>query len=257
MWRISTRSLRDQFTVLPMPDEVIKMLDAMAEKDGITRSTNLFEKPNPRDSDTRDDNDRPPQLIENDESDDKDDLIVGGPMMKAIPPDKRSEGFNNVKIEDVDEDEDEEDYLKDNETDVPVERDLRTNEERTNGNVPEPQDDWVRRSVRIARQTGLVIETGKVKSTACRNPRMVGTLSKRLTEQDSNPARRAISRELESRKRYHDTEYAFKMSVKAAMRDRPKSATDARQASVARCSPAEPDQITTKSNHKIVHVSEG
>jgi hypothetical protein len=53
---------------------------------------------------------------------------------------------------------------------------------------------------------------------------MVESLSKRLTEQDRNPARRTIRRELESRKRYHDTEYAFKMSVKAAMRDRPKDA---------------------------------
>ena len=44
MWRISTRSFvkRDQFTVLPMPDEVIGLLDAMAAKDGITRATNLF-----------------------------------------------------------------------------------------------------------------------------------------------------------------------------------------------------------------------
>jgi hypothetical protein len=75
MWQISTWSfvIRDQFTILPMPDEVIKMLvDAMAEKDGITRSTNMFEKPNPGDSDNRDDNDiTPPQLIENDESDDE------------------------------------------------------------------------------------------------------------------------------------------------------------------------------------------
>ncbi len=56
MWRISTRSfvIRDQFTVLPMPDEVIKMLDAMAEKDAITRSTNLFEKPNPAETTTID-----------------------------------------------------------------------------------------------------------------------------------------------------------------------------------------------------------
>ena len=56
-----------------------------AEKDAITRSTNLFEKPNPDDSDARDDNDRPPQLIENDESDDEDDGTVGGPTMKVIP----------------------------------------------------------------------------------------------------------------------------------------------------------------------------
>ena len=43
------RMTRDQFTVLPLPDEEIKMLvDAMAVKDGITRAaTNLIEKRNP------------------------------------------------------------------------------------------------------------------------------------------------------------------------------------------------------------------
>ena len=51
MWRISTQSfvVRDQFTVLPMPEEVIKILDAMAAKVGITRASNLFEKGNPGD----------------------------------------------------------------------------------------------------------------------------------------------------------------------------------------------------------------
>jgi c-di-GMP-binding flagellar brake protein YcgR len=54
---------------------------------------------------------------------------------------------------------------------------------------------------------------------------MVETLSRRLIEQDRNSARRAIRRELEHRKYYHDdTEYAFKMSVIAAMRDRPREA---------------------------------
>ena len=51
-------------------------------------------------------------MIENDdESDDEDDGTVSGPTMKVIPPDKRSEGVNDVDIEDVDEDD--EDYLKD------------------------------------------------------------------------------------------------------------------------------------------------
>jgi hypothetical protein len=53
---------------------------------------------------------------------------------------------------------------------------------------------------------------------------MVDTLSKRLYEQDPDSARRVIRRELEFRKHYHDTEYVFKMSVKAAKRDRPKEA---------------------------------
>ena len=53
---------------------------------------------------------------------------------------------------------------------------------------------------------------------------MVEPLLKRLTEQDRDSTRRAIRRELEHRDHYHNTEYAFKMSVKAAMRTRPKEA---------------------------------
>ena len=80
--------------------------------------------------------------------------------------------------------------------------------------------------MRIARQIGPVIETGTVKekSTACCLPKNVVTLSSRLTELDRDSARRAIRRELEFRSRYHDTEYAFKISVSAAMRDRPREA---------------------------------
>ncbi len=51
---------------------------------------------------------------------------------------------------------------------------------------------------------------------------MVVTLSSRLTELDRVLTRRAIRRELEFRSRYHAAEYAFKMSVSAAMRNRPR-----------------------------------
>ncbi len=95
--------------------------------------------------------------------------------------------------------------------------------------MPEPQDNWVRRSVRLAREIGLVIETGsaKMRSTACQpseGPMLVESLSKKLSDQDCDSARRAIRRELECRSQWHDTQYAFKMSVKVAMRDRPKEA---------------------------------
>ncbi len=90
--------------------------------------------------------------------------------------------------------------------------------------APENQDDWVWRSVRLARQIRLVIETGPARrvSTACQlreKPILMESLSKRLNEQDCDSARRAIRRELERR-----SQYAFKMSVKAAIRDRPKEA---------------------------------
>jgi hypothetical protein len=90
--------------------------------------------------------------------------------------------------------------------------------------VPEPQDNWVRRSVRLAREIGLVKETGsaKMRSTACQpseGPMLVESLSKKLSDQDCDSARRAIRRELECR-----SQYAFKTSVKVAMRDRPKEA---------------------------------
>ena len=117
-----------------------------------------------------------------DESDDENDETVKGPMMKPIPPDIREEGMNDVDIEDVDEGE--EDHAEELEPDVPVESDLQANEARTNKAVPVPQDDWVRRSARLARQIGLVVQTGTVKRspTECRLPIMVETLSKRLSQ---------------------------------------------------------------------------
>jgi len=224
MWRLSTRSFvkRDQLTVLPMPEEVIKMLDAMAAKDGITRTTNLFEDNSPGDKGSVSDDDHPPRLIEDDESDDEDETDRG-PTMMPIPLDPREMGVNDVDIEDVDNEDDLPDAA---EPEVPIESDLKANEAQANQTVPQPQDDWVRRSVRLARQIGLVVETGTVRprSTACKLPTMVEPLSKRLTEQDRDSTRRAIRRELEHRDHYHNTEYAFKMSVKAAMRIRPKEA---------------------------------
>jgi hypothetical protein len=74
-----------------------------------------------------------------------------------------------------------------------------------------------------------VIETRPARkvSTACQlreKPILVESLSKRFNEQDCDSARRAIRRELKRRSQYYDTQYAFKMSVKAAMRDRQKEA---------------------------------
>ena len=105
---------------------------------------------------------------------------------------------------------------------MPIESDLKANEKGTNRAMPDPQDDWMRRSVRIARQIGLVIETGTMRkrSTACRLPRMAVTLTMKLTELDCD----AICRELQFKGNHHDTDYAFKMSVRAAIRDRPKEA---------------------------------
>ena len=59
--------------------------------------------------------------------------------MKPIPPDRRLEGIADVDIEDVDDDED--DRARDTEPDVPIESDLKANEERMNRIVPDPQDD--------------------------------------------------------------------------------------------------------------------
>ena len=140
--------------------------------------------------------------------------------MKPIPPDRKWEGIADVDIEDVDDDE-EDDRARDAESDVPIESDLKVNEEWTNRTVPDPQDDWMRRSVRIARQIGLVIERGTMRKrlTACRLPSMAVTLTMKLTELDYDTARRAIRRELQFRGNHHDTDYAFKMSVRAAIRD--------------------------------------
>ena len=223
MWRISTQRFvkRDQFTVLPMPDEVISLLDKIAEKDGITRGTALFGE---RKQDPDVGKDTMPTLVE-DDSDDDDDVDDKGPTMKTVPPDRRSEGVNSVDIDDVEEGED----ANDTEPEVNCESDLQYNETRTGERGPENQDGWVRRSARLARQIGLVIQTGPARkmSTACQlrdKPILVESLSKRLSEQDCDSARRAIRWELERRSQWHDTQYAFKMSVKAAMRDRPKEA---------------------------------
>ncbi len=147
MWRISTRSFlkRDQFTVLPIPDEVIKLLDKIAEKDGITRESVLFE-------DSRFPNDEPPALTTDDDSDDEDEHEKG-PTFKEIPADKRSEGMSDVDIEDVEGGDD----VNGADPEIPVESDLEANEAREGGKVPEPQDNWVRRSLRLAREIGLVI----------------------------------------------------------------------------------------------------
>ena len=218
-----TRSFvkRDQFTNLTMPEEVIKMLDAMAAKDGITRTTNLFEGNSPGDKGSASDDDQPPRLIEGDESDDDEDETDKGPTVKPVPPDSREMRVNDVDIEDVENEDDLPDVV---EPEVPIESDQQANEAQANQTVPQPQDDWVRRSVRLARQIGLVVKTETVRPRliACKLPNMVEPLSKRLTEQDRDSTRRAIRRELEHRDHYHDTEYAFKMSVKAAMRTRPK-----------------------------------
>ena len=53
---------------------------------------------------------------------------------------------------------------------------------------------------------------------------LVESLFKRLSEQDCDSARRAIRKGLERQSQYHDVQFAFKMSVKAAMRDRSKEA---------------------------------
>ena len=219
MWRISTRAfvIRDQFTVLPMPDEVIKLLDKIAEKDGITRESVLFEN-------SRTPNDEAPALMTDDDSDDEDEHEKG-PTFKEIPADNRSEGLSDGDIGDVGVGDD----ANDEDPEIPVESDLEANESREGGKAPEPQDNWVRRSVRLAREIGLVIETGsgKTRSTACqlsKEPTLVESLSKKLSDQDFDSARRAIRRELEHRSQWHDTEYAFKMSVKAALRDRPEEA---------------------------------
>jgi hypothetical protein len=163
-----------------MPDEVIKLLDKIAEKDGITRESVLFE-------DSRTLNNEVPALVTDDDSDDEDEHEKG-PSFKEIPEDKRSEGVGDVDIEDV-------------------ERGTRRCERRgagdtleaneTRAEVPAPQDNWVRRSVRLAREIGLVIKIGpaKMRSTACqlsRGPMLVESLSKRLSDQDCDSARRAI-----------------------------------------------------------------
>ena len=71
MWRVGTQRFvkRDQFTILPMPDEVISLLDKLAEKDGITRGTALFGE---RKQDPNSGMNTMPALIDDDSNDDDD-----------------------------------------------------------------------------------------------------------------------------------------------------------------------------------------
>jgi hypothetical protein len=175
-----------------MPDEVIKLLDKIAEKDGITRESVLFE-------DSRTPMDEALALMTDDNSDEE-DKHEKGPTFKEIPADKRAEGLSDADIEVVEEGDD----AIDADPEMPVESDLEANEAREGGKVPEPQDNWVRRSVRLAREIGLIIETGsgKMRSTACqlsKGPTLVESLSKKLSDQDCDSARRAIRQELECR----------------------------------------------------------
>ena len=95
-------------------------------------------------------NNEVPALVTDDDSDDEDEHGKG-PSFKEIPEDKRSEGVGDVDIEDVEEGDD----VNDVEPEIPSESDLEANE--TRKEAPEPQDNWVRRSVRLAREIGLVI----------------------------------------------------------------------------------------------------
>ena len=99
-----------------MPDEVIKLLDKMAEKDGITRESVLFEIPD---------------LVTCD--DDDEDEEDRGPTYKEIPDDRVSADVDGVEVE-VD--------RRTTDDPEPIESDLRANEQRTGMRVPEPQADW-------------------------------------------------------------------------------------------------------------------
>ena len=91
MWRISTRSFvkRDQFTVLPMPDEVVGILDAMAAKDKMTQATNLVVDENglPESDYVKD---LPPHLMIDSESDDKDDIRPSTGPTYQMPKDRKA-----------------------------------------------------------------------------------------------------------------------------------------------------------------------
>ena len=120
---------RDQFTLLPMFDEIIKLLNKFAEKVEITRESVQFE-------DSRTLNNETPALMTDDDLDDEDEHEKG-PKFKEISEDKRSEGVGDVDIEDVEEGDDKNDA----EPEIPSESDLEANVTRAGGRVPVPQND--------------------------------------------------------------------------------------------------------------------
>ena len=96
--------------------------------------------------------------LKTDDSDDEDEQDKD--PFKDILDDRRSEGREVVDIEDI-EDIEEDDDTGDTEPEIPSESDLEANKNRTGGRVPAPQDDWVQRSIRLVREIGLVIGTGR------------------------------------------------------------------------------------------------
>ena len=132
MWRVGTQRFvkKDQFTILPMPDEVISLLDKLAEKDGITRGTALFGE---RKQDPDSGINTMPALMDDDSDDDDDDVQDKSPTMKTIPPDRRSEGIESVDIDNGEEGDD----ADDTESEVTCESDLQSNETRIGVTAPE------------------------------------------------------------------------------------------------------------------------
>ena len=205
MWRISTRSFvnRNQFVILPMPDEVITLLNAIAKKDGFTR-----------DEETRE---------EASLGEDEDAVVENIPRnqatMQQIPhPDMLPADHTDPLGAGVESEEDEAEVA------VPHETDLRINEEKQGVPIPIPQANWVRRSTRNIE--GSKGSSTVMVSTACqeRHPNLLSLNENSPPPEPSASIANGIGTQLRRRAQWHDKQYMFKMSVKSAMRDRPEEA---------------------------------
>jgi len=213
MWRISTRTFvdRDQFTVLPMTDNIIELLNSIAKQDGYSRDEEVRE-----DSSIKaDDNNE----IDNTASQARETTMQPIPPPSLLPTeyvDPLGAGVDLMEVEDA----------NDEATIVPHETDLQHNEVISGAIVPQPTSAWVRRSVRNPREPNITLTVLKP-STACQEAHLLPQLLNEkvtLTKGQKLAAGKDIRSQLVRRSQWHDTQYAFKMSVKAAMKDRPEEA---------------------------------
>ena len=218
MWCLGTRALvnRDQFTILPMGSEIIKLLNDLAEKDGYTRES---EAPgHPHHIDIPDD--AVDYRIDANQQADQDPNL---PTMQPIPQaELLPEGYSDPLGVGVDFAVEEGPH-----GDVPHEIDLQYNEniaaKEIGGSVPPlPLPNWVRRSNRAALPVER-FQAGPASGLLHQQPTILISGKSNQSEVEISPGE-DIRNQLRRRRHWQDPVYAFKMSVRAAMKDRPEEA---------------------------------
>eukprot|EP00597_Dinobryon_sp_UTEXLB2267_P014480 CAMPEP_0170111028 /NCGR_PEP_ID=MMETSP0020_2-20130122/8228_1 /TAXON_ID=98059 /ORGANISM="Dinobryon sp., Strain UTEXLB2267" /LENGTH=695 /DNA_ID=CAMNT_0010336473 /DNA_START=18 /DNA_END=2106 /DNA_ORIENTATION=+ len=197
-----------------MTDNIIDLLNSIAKQDGYSREEEIRED--------RSIDDASLSAADNDNEIDDAASQARQPTMQSIPPpsllptdhvDPLGAGVDLLEAEDA--------------AIVPHETDLQHNETISGVTVPQPTSAWVRRSVRNPREPNIALTVLKKPTTACQEAHLLPQLLNEkvtLTKGQKLAVGKDIRSQLVRRSQWHDTQYAFKMSVKAAMKDRPEEA---------------------------------